>query len=559
MSLFNFAAGASTRASAWVLACGLSAVAWAQQPAAGADAAAVDNSIANLVISQGPSGRWLALFDYSFKGSPGPSVIHVYLEPRAQRPLPPGATAPGVVRRTPGMSSDASGFLAPEQGRRRVAVEIMRPVHTREALVTTHVTVELQTGDNVLARERIEQRIEWPDMRTWLEVRQWGPQTNADLLKRAIHDIDSGGGDRESLRRARQLLERVLAKDAGCDQCHIELARIAMKSNWGPEGLRQAEAYLGTARSLQPESANARILLGYVYAHQGRHRDAEVLFAEAARSNPRNNWLWANWGQVLMMQGRTDQAVEKYREAMRRPPREDGFDYARQDAYRNLLVLLTQQKDFDGVEALYRQRAGDGQPGSCDTLDYAGFMLSHRGNSTRARELMERELALGCQAEHARQLLGMAYYHAWSASGRPLKEDLLHKARVYLPPGANMVYLLATSEHTEPALRMLQSQGEAIDQQDNARLNALFYATQYGDMDAVARLLKLGAAPDASTGPDAVPLAMRLVYEGNVDAILAFRRAGVDFSRIRHAGLTAVEAARRQGDRRVIEALGQAL
>jgi Tfp pilus assembly protein PilF len=552
---------------AWVGACILALgammawpLAWAQgkplEP--GSAAPASDNRISDLAVSQGPDGRWQATFSYQFAGATALSIIHIYLEPRDTRSAPPGAARPAMAHRPVGAPSDASAFLTPVRGRHQASVEIMRPMHTREALSTTHVSVELQAGGAVLAQQRIEQRIDWPDMSTWMDERQWGRQSNADLLKRAIHDIDAGG-DPSSLRQARQLLERVLSKDPACDQCHLELARIAMKSNWGPEGLRQAESYIDTARRLRPEGANARILLGYVYTHQGRYGEAEALLAQAARGDPKNNWLWANWGELLALQGRTAQAIEKYREAMRRPARTDGFDYARQDAYQNLLVLLTQQKDFDGLEALYRDRAAEVQAGACDSVGYANFMLSHRGDSAKARELMERELALGCRSEPARQLLGMALYHAWSGSGKPPKEELLHKARIYLPPGTNMVYLLATSDHTLTALRLLKAQGEVIDQQDNARFNALFYATQYGDVEAAVRLLKLGAAADAPVGRDAIPLAVWLVQGGNVDAIRAFKRAGVDFSRIRHGGWTAVEIARRQGNPRVIEALGQSL
>ncbi|MCB1624915.1 MAG: tetratricopeptide repeat protein, partial [Pseudomonadales bacterium] len=136
------------------------------------------------------------------------------------------------------------------------------------------------------------------------------------------------------------------------DAAYVELARVAMRENWGPDGLHHAENLLESALQIRPDNSNAKILLGYVYTHQGQLGKAEQLFVDAAKADPPNLWLWANWGELLVKQDKPDEAIAKYRVAVTRPMTHDTYDRARADAYRNLIQLLERRRDLDGVEAL---------------------------------------------------------------------------------------------------------------------------------------------------------------------------------------------------------------
>ena len=52
-----------------------------------------------------------------------------------------------------------------------------------------------------------------------------------------------------------------------------------------------------------------------------------------------------------------------------------------------------------------------------------------------------------------------------------------------------------------------------------------------------------------------MPVALLPITEGNVEAIRALRRAGVDFSKIRYRNGTAIDFARRVGDDAALKAL----
>jgi tetratricopeptide (TPR) repeat protein len=527
------------------------------QPAA-TSAPTSANSLSDIAVERSADGRWMAKFTYAWDGAAPPGLIRIELAPGGPAaPMMGQSRMPGVAR-AGGVPDPASAFMPAQPGRHQASVEITRPVHTRAALVTTEMTIELRSRDQVLVRQRLDQRIEWPDLDSWFFDRQWAGKTNDDILHAAIYNINAVQ-DAGALREARKLLERVLQRDPKCDQCHLEFARIAMKSNWGPEGLRQAESYIASARQIKPDSANAKILLGYVYVHQGRLADAEFLFADAARSDPPNNWLWANWGELLLKQRKLELAIAKYREALRRPAVGIPFDYARLEAFDRLLTIYEQRQNIAGVGELLKQRSEESSPGSCDAESYARFLILRVGDAALARQVMDREMTMGCTLDSARQVLGLAYYVDWSKSSDPPKDELLHKARVYFPPSVTLVELLASSDKTLGTLRLLIKRGEAVDQVDNQGVNALARAVDHGDGETVMRLLQVGASPQARVGAAAVPVALLPVLAGNVDMIRLFRRAGVDYAKVQFQGGTAIEIARKTGDRRIIDALGLSL
>jgi len=131
------------------------------------------------------------------------------------------------------------------------------------------VTVNMRDGSGqrpLLATQTVDQVINWPNPMIWQLNQQTAKNTPEQNLQRAVVMIDSGG--EQQLGESRFILERLIDQNKQFEPAYIELARIAMKSNWSPEGLHQAETLLDTAMNIRPDSVNAKILLGYVYAHQ---------------------------------------------------------------------------------------------------------------------------------------------------------------------------------------------------------------------------------------------------------------------------------------------------
>jgi len=329
-----------------------------------------------------------------------------------------------------------------------------------------------------------------------------------------------------------------------------------MKLHGEPEGLHQAETLLLSALQIRPDNVNAKVLLGYVYAHERHFAKAEALFTEAADEKTSNLWLWSNWGELLLMEGKTDQAVLKYRQAIVHPMTHDTYDRARADAYRHLLEILKAREDPDAMEALYKQRVAEFGPGSCFTADYARFLLEVRGNTQAAIDLAKGALNQSCDDSESREILGLAEYVKWAASSGPISAESLNQARIFLPAGPKPLYLLATSDRTTSAARKLIAGGEQIDQQDNDGLTALAYALQNQDLAAARRLLTLGARPDAPVGTTGIPVALLPVLNGDIDIVRMMRKSGVNYSKLRFRGATALEIARGMGNPALLDALG---
>ena len=476
------------------------------------------------VRTAGTEGEWLLDFDYVYSGTPPGAVF------RIETPPQPGTSPVGFV-------SDATKQFPPKPGRHHVATALLYPGDGTSGQVVVSIVAPDGT---VLGSQRIDKVIRWPSKE----------QRDFDLAYSMIEN-----GRSEMLREARTILEGLIARNPRHDEAYVELARVAMKTNWGPEGLHQARTLLDSALEIRPESVNAEILLGYVYAHQGRFSQAEQLFAEAAREDPPNVWLWTNWGELHEMQGRADLAEIKYREALERPLGTKWSFSARGNAYFALLRLLEGRNDYDGMETLHERRIEEYGAGGCYTAEYARFKLNVRQDTEGAIELARRALNGSCAAAQARQVLGLASYAKWAKSDGDEAAEALNQARVFLPAGASMFYLLASDPSTIPAASKLIATGEAVDQKDNAGMTALAFALRGDELATAERLLALGAGWRTPVTVAAVPVALMPVLDGNLPAIALLRRAGVDYSKLQYRGATAIDWAKEAGDDALLRAL----
>jgi len=221
-----------------------------------------------------------------------------------------------------------------------------------------------------------------------------------------------------------------------------------------------------------------------------------------------------------------------------------------------LLSLLKDRKDLDGMEALYKQRIAEFGPGSCYSADYIRFLLQVRGDTQGAIDLARRALDQGCNDSDSHELLGLADYVKWSSSAGAARAEALNQARVFLPTGPRVLYLLSTAARTAPAARALMAAGEPIDQKDNQKLDALAYALQARDFAAAKRLVALGAKPEAPVGDMNIPVALLPVIADDMAGIRTLRELGVDYGNLRYRGASAFDYAKARGDDALLDALG---
>ncbi|WP_116809429.1 ankyrin repeat domain-containing protein [Steroidobacter cummioxidans] len=166
-----------------------------------------------------------------------------------------------------------------------------------------------------------------------------------------------------------------------------------------------------------------------------------------------------------------------------------------------------------------------------------------------------RALDLNCDDAPSREILGLANYVQWAKSSGTASTDALNQARIFLPAGAMTLYLLAGSEHTAVAAEQLIKAGERIDNLDDDKMTALGHALQNNKLDAAERLVRLGARPEILVSYAEIPAALLPVMEGNLDAIRLMQRLGVDYSKLKYQGVSAIDYAKQTNDNELLKAL----
>jgi tetratricopeptide (TPR) repeat protein len=513
-----------------------------------------ENSVSNLVVAQGRFGEWTADFDYFFTGDTGFSGDTAY--------------AQVMLALTPENALNEGIFASPlgwaERGAHHISVWIDypggRPQRTIAVtasllggMLRSGLPVSAATARPVIASREVTKQIDWADLETWARSSYLSSHSVEESLKKSSALIDNG--TEWEARQARGYLEALIADNPRLDGAYVQLARLSKNTDGGPAGLHQAEELLQSALQINPQSADAKILLGSVYTSQKKYVKAEALFADAATLNTNNLWLWSDWGELFVLEGKPAEAIGKYREAITRPMTHDSYDRARVFAYRELIDLLKVRADLDGMEALYRQQIQEFGPGSCYSAGYSRFLLYDRGDAQAAIDLSTRALNQNCNDSESRELLGLAQYVKWASTAGPQSEQALNQAHLFLPAGPRAFYGLARSERSLAAARKLIAAGEPIDQVDNDQMTALAYALQGHDVEAARRLLKLGASPEATVGVAQMPVALLPVAEADIEEIRLLRENGVNFSQIRFQGVSAVDLAKRIGNPTLVDAL----
>lgn len=501
-----------------------------------------DNKISNLKLKQTPEGGWVASFDYFYTGEPKSMGVRLSQTD--------SSASQGEVN-----ILNSGARVAAKRGANKVEMALVRPARD-EVRFTTAVTAALVFGSDPETQwlaQRVREPIMWPTHAQSVVAAALAKNDPDSVVAEAVAWIDDGS--RQGLLQAKALLEPLIEKRPQTDAAYVEMARVAMKSNWGPEGLHQAESLLGSALQLRPDSINAKILLGYVYAYQKRYKEAEAMLADASKVDTPNLWLWTNWGETYQLQGRNQAAIAKYKLAIGGPVVQNTYDHARRFAYGRLLGLLEEARDLDGLEALHKRRTAEYGVAHCYGVEYATFLLRYRGDTATAIELARLSDESGCKAAAVREVLALAHYTAWAAADGPSRADMLNQARVYLPAGARLFYRLASSDKLAEVAKQLLATGERIDQQDNARLTALAHALWAKELATARRLIRLGARPDTLIGEEQMPVALIPVMARDFDGIRLMQRSGVDFSKLRHQGATAIDHARMKGDRQLLQVL----
>lgn len=490
-----------------------------------------ENEIKSIEIAREEDGNLYATVHYYFRGGVREPTIRVVAE----------SPDPMAVHMW------AQGDRAPiQKGDNTVKIEIQRPYMPQEEFTSKKVVVSFYNGyDGTVGsttKKEIDYNIAWISQMKYESDRALAKKSNEELYAEAVTLIDKSENE-ITLSNAKLNLERLLIRDPAFIPAYPELARIAMKTNWNAEGLKQAEDYLSLGLAQNPRHANSHVLLGYVYTHQNKLEAAQKEFETAAKIGTDNLWLWSNWGELYRMQDEQDKAIAMYLKALEGQRPFNTYDRARLDAYRKLLVMLDKKDNVAQAEPLYVKRADEFSDMPCLRSEYAAFMIYNHRDYEGALAQAHKAMTNGCNTDWSRQVMGIAYYVGWLKGKEEQRAAYLTQAKLLFPASPQLLFRLAVNEQTAEVLDALASLSINIDVRDSANLNALSYALMQNDVDAARRLIGHGAKLSEIVGEQEYPVAMTPIFYQHVEGVQLLLDEGINLSALTFRGQSAVDYA----------------
>ena len=130
--------------------------------------------------------------------------------------------------------------------------------------------------------------------------------------------IDSWRGEGHKVQEANQILSSILEANQSFAPAYREYGRLYMiagyinHDNFEEGSLNPSEAAILKSIELEPEYADAYVLLGHLYTNMKRYPDAEKALRKAEEIGTEIPWLHLNWADLLKKQRKFDQAMKRY-------------------------------------------------------------------------------------------------------------------------------------------------------------------------------------------------------------------------------------------------------
>jgi len=228
--------------------------------------------------------------------------------------------------------------------------------------------------------------------------------------------LDRYRGRRETLLQAKVLLDDILAKDNKFAPAYREYARLFLNAghisygNYQQGALGSTESVLLEAIKIEPEYADAYVLLGHLYTQdKSFYEKAEEALKRAKEIGTEIPWLHLNYAELLNKTKRASDSLEHYMKVINsETDNRNAYSSALEGAaryYRN-------KKDYDEAKKWYIKSANyDGSAWGWG--EYSTFLLFKVGDIDNAIETGEKAISIlpyGIGKFH----LACAYYTKWA-------------------------------------------------------------------------------------------------------------------------------------------------
>lgn len=338
-------------------------------------------------------------------------------------------------------------------------VEIGRDPDIQQEMLHLYGRLDDVAGSESLLRKMIDEEPHDPQLRRMLSQLYVRQNRHADAATQLEAALDENPGDVETLLAltelyrglgrddsADALLERAANVDAATPgELLMQIAPLYARANHDPEAMQTAEQLLERTLKMDPENADALVMLGDIRLNRGEAEEAGELLYRALEQNPRDPQLWIQAAGAFLQAGDAERSVEVSDEGLLLFP---GFlpllrlsGYALMDTYQNraaidrfdeairiiredsseaeteladmlgaLGLLFTRVNDFEGADKAYEE-AIESDPNDPVVLNNYAFSLADRGLRLEyAGELAERAVELQPDSAAFLDTLGWVYF-----------------------------------------------------------------------------------------------------------------------------------------------------
>jgi eukaryotic-like serine/threonine-protein kinase len=194
---------------------------------------------------------------------------------------------------------------------------------------------------------------------------------------------------RETLRSAAQMARNAIEKDPKFVDAYSLLAQsysleATNYQEHGPQNLALAEQAARKAVDLNPQSFEANMALGAVYAEEGKPADALPRLRQAVALGPNSSLAWGHLGYSYHYAGLTDLAEAAFRRSRDLNPT------PAQIAWMHGRMLLYQGKAHEAEEEV--RRALERYPDQFKLLTFLGDFLYYQNKSGEAVQALDRAM-----------------------------------------------------------------------------------------------------------------------------------------------------------------------
>ena len=340
------------------------------------------------------------------------------------------------------------------------------------------------------------------------------------LYEEAYSLLDTN--NRTNVLRAKSLLDELISVNPEFTKAYLEIARFHMKSNW-PEGLNDAERSILIAKDIDPDMADVRVLLGYVYTHQGRYKEAEEEYKKAETLGTENLWLDTNWGQNFQKQGKYSEAIKHYLRVINSPIVSERNDRPKRWVLREsgIFAMLIEDKQYLLADELYGRSAELYRYSSCELQKQAMLRVGQLGDADGAISSYLRSKKLGCTKDSP--ALAIAYYVKWMKLKKGGEESLakstFRQAESASAGDDLLFFRLAEYDDTALIIPELISRGHDINYVNSTGATALLNGIKSRNHIAVENLIRNGADINKKSNNEFYLPIVYAVYLGDIDMV----------------------------------------